>query len=163
VVFPWSSGFLHQWDWRPRYSWNIVESGVKHHQANQQTIKYSTEEYLIMLFIFRFSCRWYVYKGRKKDQWIRKFTKLGKTTDLSQVTDKLYHKIDSEGRLRTKHYYKRDDFQFHIVNLPFICSNIPAAPAYGVFTESGSYPWSFVTQIFHSGQQSPGFEVRTST
>ena len=25
------SGFLHQWNWPPRYVWNIVESGVKHH------------------------------------------------------------------------------------------------------------------------------------
>jgi hypothetical protein len=24
-------GFLHQQNWPPRYSWNIVESGVKHH------------------------------------------------------------------------------------------------------------------------------------
>jgi len=26
---------------------------------------------------------------------------------------------------------KRDDFNVPIVNFPFICSNIPAAPAYG--------------------------------
>ena len=25
-------------NWLPRYSWNIVESGIKHHQANKQTI-----------------------------------------------------------------------------------------------------------------------------
>jgi hypothetical protein len=41
--------------------------------------------------------------------------------------------IDSEGRLRTKHYDKRDDFNFPIVKFPFICSNIPTAPAYGVY------------------------------
>ena len=34
---------------------------------------------------------------------------------------------------RTKLYDKRDDFNFLIVNFPFICSNIPAAPAYGVY------------------------------
>ena len=45
----------------------------------------------------------------------------------------LYLKIDSEGRLRTKLYDKRDDFNFPIVNFPFICSNIPASPAYGVY------------------------------
>ena len=28
---------------------------------------------------------------------------------------------------------KRDDFNFPIVNFPLICSNIPAAPAYGVY------------------------------
>jgi hypothetical protein len=37
VVFPGSSGFLHQWNWPPWYNWNIVESGVKHHQTNKQT------------------------------------------------------------------------------------------------------------------------------
>ena len=45
----------------------------------------------------------------------------------------LHIEIDSEGRLRTKDYDKRDDFNFLIVNFPFICSNIPAAPAYGVY------------------------------
>jgi len=44
-----------------------------------------------------------------------------------------YLEIDSEDRLRTKLYDKRDDFNFPIVNLPFICSNIPAVPAYGVY------------------------------
>ena len=37
-----------------------------------------------------------------------------------------------------------------------------------VFATSGTYPWSFVTQIFHNGQPSRGgdrktFEVMTST
>ena len=32
----------------------------------------------------------------------------------------LHLKIDSEGRLRTKLYDKRDDFNFSIVNFPFI-------------------------------------------
>jgi hypothetical protein len=41
--------------------------------------------------------------------------------------------MDSEGWLRTKLYDKRDDFNFPIVHFPFICSNIPAAPAYGVY------------------------------
>ena len=41
-------------------------------------------------------------------------------------------KLTCEGRLRMKHYDKKDYFNFSIVNLPFICSNIAAAPAYGV-------------------------------
>ena len=35
--------------------------------------------------------------------------------------------------LRTKLYDKWYDFNFPIVNFPFICSNIPAAPAFGVY------------------------------
>jgi len=30
-------------------------------------------------------------------------------------------------------YDKRDDFNFNIVNFPFLSSNIPSSPAYGVF------------------------------
>ena len=29
--FPLYSGFLHQKNWLPRYNWNIVESGIEHH------------------------------------------------------------------------------------------------------------------------------------
>ena len=31
-VFSGYSGFLHQQNWPPRYNWNILESGVKHHK-----------------------------------------------------------------------------------------------------------------------------------
>ena len=33
----------------------------------------------------------------------------------------------------TRLYEKRDDFNFPIVIFPFFCSNIPSAPAYGVY------------------------------
>ena len=36
-------------------------------------------------------------------------------------------------QLRTSLYDKRDDFNFHITNFPFLSSNIPSSPAYGVF------------------------------
>ena len=45
----------------------------------------------------------------------------------------LHFEIDTEVRLRTELYNKRDDFNFPIVNIPFICSNIPAAPVYGIY------------------------------
>jgi hypothetical protein len=54
-------------------------------------------------------------------------------TDRSASHLDLHLEIDSEGRLKTKLNDKRDDFNFPIVNFPFICSNIPAAPAYGVY------------------------------
>ena len=37
------------------------------------------------------------------------------------------------GQLHTSLYDKRDDFNFHITNPPFLSSNIPSSPAYGVF------------------------------
>ena len=54
-------------------------------------------------------------------------------TDTSTLYLDLHLKIDSERRSRTKLYDIRDDFNFPIVNFPFICSNIPATPAYRVY------------------------------
>ena len=41
--------------------------------------------------------------------------------------------IDSGGNLSTRLYDKHDDFDFHIVNFPFLSSNIPSSPSYGVY------------------------------
>ena len=41
--------------------------------------------------------------------------------------------IGRDGQLHTSIYDKRDDFNFHITNFPFLGSNIPTSPAYGVF------------------------------
>ena len=41
--------------------------------------------------------------------------------------------IRRDGQLHTSIYDKRDDFNFHITNFPFLSSNIPTSPAYGVF------------------------------
>ena len=54
-------------------------------------------------------------------------------TDRSASYLDLHLEIDSEGRRRTTRYDKRDDFNFPIVNFPFICSNIPVATSYGVY------------------------------
>jgi hypothetical protein len=54
-------------------------------------------------------------------------------TDRSASYLELHLEIYSEDRLRTKLYDKRDDFNCPIVNFPFICRNIPAAPANGVY------------------------------
>ena len=54
-------------------------------------------------------------------------------TDRSASYLDLHLKMNSDGRLRTKLYHKQDYFNFPIVNFPVICSNIPAAPAYGVY------------------------------
>jgi hypothetical protein len=57
------------------------------------------------------------------------------TSDADRSTSYLYLPldIDSEGWLRTKYYDQRDDFNFPVVNFPFISSNIPAAPIYRVY------------------------------
>ena len=45
----------------------------------------------------------------------------------------LHIQIDSEDQFRTRSYYKRNDINFSILNIPFICSNIQTAPEYGVY------------------------------
>ena len=40
--------------------------------------------------------------------------------------------IGSNNRLYTKLYGKHDDFDFDIVNFPFLSSNVPSGPSYGV-------------------------------
>ena len=51
------------------------------------------------------------------------------TTETAYLDCYLY--IDN-GKLVTRLYDKRDDFNFPIVNFPFLSKNIPFAPAYGV-------------------------------
>ena len=41
--------------------------------------------------------------------------------------------IERDGQLRTSLYDKHDDFNSHITNFPFLSSNIPSSPVYGVF------------------------------
>ena len=42
--------------------------------------------------------------------------------------------IGRDGQLHSSIYDKRDDFNFHITNSPFLSSNIPSSPAYGVLS-----------------------------
>ena len=57
------------------------------------------------------------------------------TTDTNHSASylDLMLKIDHNKVLTTKLYDKRDDFDFSIVNFPFLDSNIPSSPAYGVY------------------------------
>jgi hypothetical protein len=50
------------------------------------------------------------------------------------LKDRQYiRKITKGRRLKRKLYDKRNDFTFPIVNFPFISSNIPASPVFGVY------------------------------
>ena len=49
-------------------------------------------------------------------------------------------------------FYKRDDFNFHVRNFPFLSSNIPASPAYGVF-------FSYLRQENSNERRAPTFSV----
>ena len=54
------------------------------------------------------------------------------STSVASYLDLLFTR-DRSNNITTKLYDKRDAFGFHIVNFPFMSSNIPSAPAYGVY------------------------------
>ena len=54
------------------------------------------------------------------------------STSVASYLDLLFTQ-DRSNNITTKLYDKRDAFGFHIVNFPFMSSNIPSAPAYGVY------------------------------
>ena len=54
------------------------------------------------------------------------------STSVASYLDQLFTK-DENNNITTKLYDKRDAFGFHIVNFPFMSSNIPSASAYGVY------------------------------
>ena len=58
--------------------------------------------------------------------------KANKSDHLADYLD-LTFIIDSGGKLSTRLHDKRDDFDFHTVNFPFLSSNIPPGPSYGVY------------------------------
>ena len=54
------------------------------------------------------------------------------STSVASYLDLLFTR-DRSNNITTKLYDKRDAFGFHIVNFPFMSSNIPSAPAYGIY------------------------------
>ena len=45
----------------------------------------------------------------------------------------IFLSIGRDGQFHNSLYDKRDNFNFHVTNFPFLSSNIPSSPAYGVF------------------------------
>ena len=60
------------------------------------------------------------------------FEKANTCNDLANYPDFTFI-IESNNRLHTKLYDKCDNFDFHFVNFPFLSSNIPSSPSYGVY------------------------------
>ena len=54
------------------------------------------------------------------------------STSIASYLDLLFSR-DKSNNITTKLYDKHDPFGFHIVNFPFMSSNIPSAPAYGAY------------------------------
>ena len=58
--------------------------------------------------------------------------KTNQSENLASYLD-LTFTIEKDGKLSTKLYDKRDDFDLHTINFPFLSSNIPSGPCYGVY------------------------------
>ena len=67
-----------------------------------------------------------IYPSQLTVEKANKLDRMGDYLDLTFI-------IDSGGKLLTRQYDKRDDFDFHIVNFPFLSSNIPSGPSYDVY------------------------------
>ena len=52
-------------------------------------------------------------------------------TDIWRFRYRFY--VDSDGRLKTELYDKREDFNIPIVNFPFVCNNIQITPAHRIY------------------------------
>ena len=68
------------------------------------------------------------------------------STSVASYLDLLFIR-DNSNNITTKLYDKHDTFGFHIVNFPFMSSNILSAPAYGVSMHLSSFAMPVVAQI----------------
>ena len=82
------------------------------------------------------------------------------TTDTRRTASylKIFLNIDVDGRLHTKIYDKRDDFNFPIINFPFLSSNIPSALRM-VFTYHNWYVILVLVHTIRTSYTSPYAET----
>ena len=48
-------GFIHQLNWPPRYNWNIVESGIKHHKPTNRLF------FILFVFLYFSYCYFFLF------------------------------------------------------------------------------------------------------
>ena len=80
-----------------------------------------------------------VFHNKKFGDYVKGICPCQITVEKANTSDDLANYLDltfiteSNNRLYTKLYDKRDDCDFHIVNFPFLSSNIPSSLSYGVY------------------------------
>ena len=80
-----------------------------------------------------------VFNNKKFLDYLKEIYPSQLTVEKANKSDHLADYLDltfiiySGGKLSTRLYDKRDDFDFHIVNFPFLSNNIPSGPSYGVY------------------------------
>ena len=58
--------------------------------------------------------------------------------------------IGRDGQVHTSICDRRDDFNFHIRNFPFLISNFPSSPAYGVFIYKNNLLLRYIHHLNHT-------------
>ena len=80
-----------------------------------------------------------VFNSKKFGDYVKEICPCQITVGKANTSDDLANYLDltfiieSNNRLYTKLYDKRDDCDFHIVNFLFLSSNIQSSPSYGVY------------------------------
>ena len=80
-----------------------------------------------------------VFNNKKFGDYVKEIYPSQLTVEKANTSDDLANYLDltfiieSNNRLYTKLYDKRDNFDFHTVNFPFLSSNIQSSPSYGVY------------------------------
>ena len=104
----------------------LIKEG-KSKLARKFNLSYRYNDYLISFSNKRFNE--FISDIYPKELTISETTEF---TSVASYLDLLFTR-DENNNITTKLYDKRDAFGFHIVNFPFMSSNIPSAPAYGVY------------------------------
>ena len=86
--------------------------------------------YIDDLIVFNNKKSWEYVKDLYPSQF--NVERTNQSDNLASYLD-LTFTIEKDERRSTKLYDKRDDFDFHIVNFPFVSSNITSGPSYGVY------------------------------
>ena len=101
---------------------NMIRSG-RRRLARSFNLCYRYIDYLIVLNNKKFLD--YLKEIYPSELTVEKANKSDQLADYLDLT----FVIESGGKLSTRHYDKRDDFDFHIVTFLFLSSNIPSGPS----------------------------------
>ena len=88
---------------------------------------------------YRYTDNLIVFNNKKFFDYLKEIHQSQLTVEKANKSDHLADYLDltfimnSVGKLSTRPYDKRDDFDFDIVNFPFFSSKIPSGPLYGVY------------------------------
>ena len=115
-----------------------IREDIKHYQDN---LSYSIYYSKIQTFnlCYRYIDDLIVFNNKKFGDYVKEIYPSQVTVEKTNTYDDLANYLDltfiieSNNPLYTKLYDKRDDFDFHIVNFPFLLSNISSSPSYGVY------------------------------